>query len=72
MVHHMSNLNLFVVLNIVAATAMLGGSLVTPAFAMSHENMTMSMDNSSFGMDEMDNMTMGMDNSTSNISNSPL
>ena len=71
MIHCMNNLNLLVVFSIVAATAMLGGSLVASAFAMSHENMTMSMDNSSMPMD-MDNMTMGMDNSTNNTGNSTL
>jgi hypothetical protein len=60
----MNNLNLFVVLSIAAATAMLGGSLVTPAFAMSHENMTMSMDNSSMPTHNMSDMTMSMDNSS--------
>lgn len=67
MIHHMNSLNLFVVLSIAAATAMLGGSLVTPAFAMSHENMTMSMDNSSMPTHNMSDMTMSMDNSTTGI-----
>lgn len=71
MIRCMNNLNLLVVLSIVAATAMLGGSLVTPAFAMSHENMTLSMDNSSMPMD-MGNMTMGMGNSTNNTDYSTL
>lgn len=45
-----NNLNIFVVLSIVAATALRGGAMVTSVLAVSHDNMTMSMDNSTSGM----------------------
>ncbi len=59
----MNNLNIFVVLSIVTATALFGGSIVTSVLAVSHDNMTMSMDNSSMPVDNMSDMTMSMDNS---------
>ncbi len=57
----MNKFNVFVVLSIVAA-ASLFGAMVTPALAQ--DNLSMTMDNSSMGMDQMGNMTMTMDNST--------
>ena len=66
----MNKFNVFVVLSIVAAAGLFGGAMVTPVLAMSHENMTMSMDNSSMPMDQMGNMTMSMDNSTGMTGNS--
>jgi len=66
----MNKFNVFVVLSIVAVAALFGGAMVTPVLAMSHENMTMSMDNSSMPMDQMGNMTMSMDNSTGMTGNS--
>ena len=48
----MNNLNIFVVLSIVAATALFGGAMATSVLAVSHDNMTMSMDNSATGMTE--------------------
>jgi len=63
----MNKFNVFVVLSIVAASALFGGAMVTPAVAQ--DNMTMTMDNSSMPMD-MGNMTMGMDNSTDMTGNS--
>lgn len=62
----MNNLNIFVVLSIVAA-ASLFGAMVTPVLAMSHDNMTMSMDNSTMPMHNMSDMTMSMDNSTTGM-----
>lgn len=64
----MNKFNVFVVLSIVAAAALFGGAMVTPALAQ--ENMSMSMDNSSMPMDQMGNMTMSMDNSTGMTGNS--
>ena len=64
----MNKFNVFVVLSIVAATALFGGiAMVTPAVAQ--DNISMTIDNSSMPMD-MGNMTMGMDNSTSMTGNS--
>lgn len=60
----MNNLNIFVVLSIVAATALFGGAMATSVLAVSHNNMTMSMDNSSMPTHNMSHMTMSMDNST--------
>ena len=64
----MNKFNVFVVLSIVAAAALFGGAMVTPALAQ--DNMSMSMDNSSMPMDQMGNMTMSMDNSTGMTGNS--
>jgi predicted metal-binding membrane protein len=65
----MNNLNIFIVLGIVAASSLfLGVAMATPALAQ--DNMSMSMDNSSMPMDNMGNMTMGIDNSTSMSGNS--
>ena len=64
----MNKFNVFVVLSIVAASALFGGAMVTPALAQ--ENMSMTMDNSSMPMDHMGNMTMMMDNSTGMTGNS--
>ena len=64
----MNKFNVFVVLSIVAAAALFGGAMVTPALAQ--ENMSMTMDNSSMPMDQMGNMTMMMDNSTGMTGNS--
>ncbi len=64
----MNKFNVFVVLSIVAAAALFGGAMVTPALAQ--ENMSMTMDNSSMPMDQMGNMTMNMDNSTGMTGNS--
>ena len=63
----MNKFNVFVVLSIVAAAALFGGAMVTPALAQ--DNMSMTMDNSSMPMDQMGNMTM-MDNSTGMTGNS--
>jgi hypothetical protein len=63
----MNKFNVLVFLSIVAASALFGGAMVTPAVAQ--DNMTMTMDNSSMPMD-MGNMTMGMDNSTDMTGNS--
>ena len=63
----MNKFNVFVALSIVAAAALFGGAMVTPALAQ--DNMTMTMDNSSMPMD-MGNMTMSMDNSTDMTGNS--
>ena len=63
----MNKFNVLVSLSIVAASALFGGAMVTPAVAQ--DNMTMTMDNSSMPMD-MGNMTMGMDNSTDMTGNS--
>ena len=49
---YMNNSNIFVVLSIVAATALFGGAMVTSVLAVSHDNMTMSKDNSTTGMTE--------------------
>ena len=57
----MNKFNVLAFLSIVAASALFGVAMVTPAVAQ--DNMTMTMDNSSMPMD-MGNMTMGMDNST--------
>ena len=64
----MNKFNVLVVLSIVAASALFGGAMVTPAIAQ--DNMTMTMDNSSMPMDQMGNMTMGMGNSTGMTGNS--
>jgi hypothetical protein len=64
----MNKFNVFVVLSIVAAAALFGGAMVTPALAQ--DNMSMSMDNSTIPMDQMGNMTMNMDNSTGMTGNS--
>ena len=64
----MNKFNVFVVLSIVAAAALFGGAMVTPALAQ--DNMSMTMDNSSMPMDHMGNMTMMMDNSTGMTGNS--
>ena len=66
----MNKFNVFVVLSIVAAAALFGGAMVTPALAQ--ENMSMTMDNSSIPMDHMGNMTMNMDNSTGMTGNSTI
>ena len=63
----MNNLNIFIVLSIVAASSIFLSTMATPALAQ--DNMTMSMDNSSMPRDHS-NMTMGMDNSTSMSGNS--
>ena len=55
----MNNSNIFVVLSIVAATALFGGAMVTSVLAVSHDNMTMSKDNSTTGMTE--NATIAID-----------
>jgi hypothetical protein len=53
---NMYRFSIFIVLSAVAVVApMFGGTVAAPAFAVSHENMTMSMD-SSTGM--MDNSTI--------------
>jgi hypothetical protein len=57
----MDKFDVIVALSIVAGPAFLGGATITPALAQ--ENMSMTMDNSSLPMDQMDNMTMMMDNS---------
>ena len=65
----MNNLNIFIVLSIVAASSLfLGVAMATPALAQ--DNMSMSMDNSSMPMGETGNMTMGIENSTSMSGNS--
>ena len=64
----MNKFNVFVVLSIVAAAALFGGAIVTPALAQ--DNMSMPMDNSTMPMDQMGNMTMNMDNSTGMTGNS--
>jgi hypothetical protein len=64
----MNKFNVFVVLSIVAAAALFGGAMVTPALAQ--DNMSMTMDNSTMPMDQMGNMTMNMDNSTGMTGNS--
>ena len=64
----MNKFNVFVVLSIVAAAALFGGAMVTPALAQ--DNMSMTMDNSTMPMNHMDNMTMTMDNSTGMTGNS--
>jgi hypothetical protein len=65
----MNNLNIFIVLSIVAASSLfLGVAMATPALAQ--DNMTVSINNSSMPMSEMGNMTMGIDNSTSMSGNS--
>ena len=51
----MNRFNVIVALSIVAAAALFGGAMVTPALVQ--ENMSMTMD-------QMGNMTMSMDNST--------
>lgn len=64
----MNKFNVFVVLSIVAAAALFGGAMVTPALAQ--DNMSMTMDNSTMPMAHMGNMTMSMDNSTGMTGNS--
>ena len=67
----MNNLNIFIVLSIVAASSLfLGVAMATPALAQDNMSMSMSMDNSSMPMGETGNMTMGIDNSTSMSGNS--
>jgi len=68
MYNRMNKFNVFVVLSIVAAAALFGGAIVTPALAQ--DNMSMTMDNSTMPMDQMGNMTMNMDNSTGMTGNS--
>ena len=64
----MNNLNIFIVLSIVAASSLFAGiAMVTPVVAQ--DNMSMSMDNSTMPRDHS-NMTMGIDNSTSTGGNS--
>ena len=60
---YMNNINIFVVLSIVAAASLFVGTMASSVLAVSHDNMTMSMDNSTMPMDHS-NMTMTMDNST--------
>jgi hypothetical protein len=64
----MNNINLFIAFSIVASASLFAaGTMVTSAFAMSHENGTMTMgDNSTM---PMDNMTMTTDNSTNMTAN---
>lgn len=70
---NMNRFNIFIVLSAVAVVAtMFGGTVVAPSFAVSHENMTMGMDNSTMPMDHMGNMTMSMDNSTGMMDNSTM
>jgi len=57
----MNKFNVFVVLSIVAATALFGAT-VTPALAQ--DNMSMGMDNMSMMPMDEGNMSMTMDNST--------
>lgn len=65
---YMNNLNIFVVLSIVAASSSLFvGTMVTSVLAVSHDNMTMSMDNSSMPTHNMSDTTMSMDNSTTGM-----
>lgn len=63
----MNNLNIFIILGIAAASAIFVGVLATPVLAVSHDNMTMSMDNSSMPINNMSDMTMSMDNSTTGM-----
>ena len=63
----MNYLNIFIILGIAAASAIIVGVLATPVLAVSHDNMTMSMDNSSMPMHNMSDMTMSMDNSTTGM-----
>lgn len=63
----MNNLNIFVVLSIVAASSLFVGTMVTSVLAVSHDNMTMSMDNSSMPTHNMSDTTMSMDNSTTGM-----
>lgn len=65
----MNKFNVFVVLSIIAATALFGGALITPSLAQAN---TMSMDNSTMPMDDMGNMTMSTDNSTGMMNNSTM
>ena len=64
---YMNNLNIFVVFSIVAATALFGGAMVTSVLAVSHDNMTTSMVNSSMPAHNMSDMTMSMDNFTTGM-----
>lgn len=64
---YMNNLNIFVVLSIVAASSLFVGTMVTSVLAVSHDNMTMSMDNSSMPTHNMSDTTMSMDNSTTGM-----
>ena len=54
----MNYLNIFIILGIAAASAIFVGVLATPVLAVRHDNMTMSMDNSTTGM--TDNATMAV------------
>ncbi len=64
----MNNLNVFVIVSLVAVSSLFAGvAMVTPAIAASHDNMTMSMDNSSMPTHNMSDMTMSMDNSTTGM-----
>ncbi|CAN5888467.1 hypothetical protein BH23THE1_BH23THE1_31890 [soil metagenome] len=66
----MYRFSIFIVLGVVAVVStMFGGTVAAPAFAASHENMTMGMDNSTMPMDHMGNMTTSMDNSTGMMDN---
>ncbi|CAN5575943.1 hypothetical protein BH23THE1_BH23THE1_36410 [soil metagenome] len=55
---------IFVILSIGVASSLFVGAIVTPVLAVSHESMTMSMDNSSMPTHNISDMTMSMDNST--------
>lgn len=69
----MYRFSIFIVLSAVAVVApMFGGTVAAPAFAVSHENMIMGMDNSTMPMGHMGNMTMSMDNSTGIMDNSTI
>ncbi len=75
----MYKINVFAILSIIAATsALVGGAMIAPVFAMFHEEMTAGISNMTggMGMDNttggMNNMSGGMDNSTSMMDNSTM
>lgn len=77
----MHKTNLFVILSIVAATSTLvAGAMISPVFAVFHEEITEGISNMTGGMGSnnntsgggMNNTTGGMDNSTGMMDNSTM
>ncbi|WP_458746572.1 hypothetical protein [Candidatus Nitrosocosmicus sp. T] len=73
----MHKINLFVILSIIAATSTLvGGAMISPVFAMFHEEITEGISNMTGGTNNMtggtNNMTGGTNNSTGMMDNSTM
>jgi hypothetical protein len=68
----MYKINLFVILSIIAATSTLvGGEMISPVFAMFHEEITEGISNMTGGTGT-NNMTGGTNNSTGMMDNSTM